>query len=154
MDKDVEVDEFHDALGDEEEEQKEEETKASSGEIVYTEREPKERKVLPWFKDPSVKLGAWAIIKDNIGKDISKITVPVFFNDPTSLLQKSAQSMEYNHILDNCAKLKDIPKRLAYMAVYCASVATIAERNVSKPFNPLLGETFEYETDDFLFLSE
>lgn len=49
-----------------------------------------EREQLPFLKDPNVKVSIWAIIKDSIGKDISKISVPVFFNDPTSLLQKCA----------------------------------------------------------------
>jgi len=48
--------------------------------------EPLERAELPWFKDPHVKVSIWAIIKDSIGKDISKLSVPVYFNDPTSLL--------------------------------------------------------------------
>jgi hypothetical protein len=46
--------------------------------------------MLPWLKDPEAKVSLWAIIKDNLGKDISKLSVPVFFNDPTSLLQKCA----------------------------------------------------------------
>jgi oxysterol-binding protein 1 len=48
--------------------------------------EPEERNMLPWLKDPNAKISFWAIIKDSIGKDISKLSVPVFFNDPTSLL--------------------------------------------------------------------
>jgi hypothetical protein len=52
--------------------------------------EPLERDVLPWLKDPNAKISIWAILKDNIGKDISRISVPVVFNDPTSLLQKCA----------------------------------------------------------------
>ena len=48
--------------------------------------EPEERESLPWLKDPNAKVSIWAIIKDSIGKDISKISVPVYFNDPTSLL--------------------------------------------------------------------
>jgi hypothetical protein len=42
----------------------------------------------------------WTIIKDSIGKDITKLSVPVYFNDPTNILQKMANSMEYNNILD------------------------------------------------------
>lgn len=64
-----------------------------------TQRDPKERKELPWFKDPNIKLGVWAILKDNLGKDLSKISMPVIFNDPTNLLIKSAISMEYNDII-------------------------------------------------------
>mmetsp|Transcript_15396 Transcript_15396/g.10783 ORF Transcript_15396/g.10783 Transcript_15396/m.10783 type:complete len:117 (+) Transcript_15396:257-607(+) len=44
------------------------------------------RMELPWLKDPNMKISIWSIIKDSIGKDISRITVPVFFNDPTNIL--------------------------------------------------------------------
>lgn len=44
------------------------------------------RDKLPFFKDPKIKISLWAIIKDSIGKDLSKITVPVYFNGPLSLL--------------------------------------------------------------------
>ncbi len=44
------------------------------------------RDKLPFFKDPKIKVSIWGIIKDSIGKDISKITVPVYFNSPLSLL--------------------------------------------------------------------
>ena len=55
-------------------------------EACQVEEDPRERSELPWFKDPNIKVSIWAIIKDSIGKDISKISVPVYFNDPTSLL--------------------------------------------------------------------
>jgi hypothetical protein len=45
-----------------------------------------ERAELPWLKDPNAKVSVFAIIKDSIGKDLSKLQVPVYFNDPTSLL--------------------------------------------------------------------
>ena len=41
---------------------------------------------MPWLKDPSSRPSIWTIIKDMIGKDFSKFAVPVYFNDPTSLL--------------------------------------------------------------------
>jgi len=62
--------------------------------------DPPEREVLPAFKDPKLKISIWTIIKDSIGKDITKLSVPVYFNDPTNILQKCAASMEYNSILD------------------------------------------------------
>lgn len=66
--------------------------------------EPLERSALPWLKDPNSRPSIWTIIKDMVGKDFSKMAVPVYFNDPTSLLQKCAQSMEYNYLLDLAAK--------------------------------------------------
>lgn len=81
--------------------------------------EPLEREELPWLKDPNAKISLWAIIKDSIGKgDLSKMSVPVYFNDPTSLLQKCAQSMEYNEILDEAALEKDSMRRLALVAIH------------------------------------
>ena len=58
--------------------------------IIEEDDEPMERDELPWLKDPNAGISVWAIIKDSIGKDISKLSVPVYFNDPTSLLQKCA----------------------------------------------------------------
>ena len=43
----------------------------------------------------------------------------------------------------------DQVKRLAVIAVYSISMFTMAERINTKPFNPLLGETYELMTQDF-----
>ena len=48
--------------------------------------EPLERKMLPYLKDPKFKISIWTIVKDSIGKDITKMSVPVYFNEPTGLL--------------------------------------------------------------------
>lgn len=50
------------------------------------EMDPPERFVLPYFKDPKVKISIWTILKDSIGKDITKMSVPVYFNDPMNIL--------------------------------------------------------------------
>ena len=85
---------------------------------------------------------------------MSRFGVPVYFNDPTSLLQKCAQSMEYNYLLDLAAKEQDPVRRHALVAVHVVTTLTICERTATKPFNPLLGETFEFVTDDFEYLAE
>lgn len=66
------------AVGEEEEELKE------CNEVIL--EMPLERDTLPYFKDPKVKISVWTIIKDSIGKDITKMSVPVYFNDPTNIL--------------------------------------------------------------------
>jgi hypothetical protein len=60
--------------------------------------------MLPFFNDPKVKISIWTIIKDSIGKDISKMSVPVYFNDPTNILQKSAACMEYTDLVAKAAE--------------------------------------------------
>ena len=78
-----------------------------SGGTTTTTTEQLERDELPWLKDPSLKISIWAIMKDSIGKDVSKLTVPVYMNDPLSLLQTCASSMEYIDILDVACAEKD-----------------------------------------------
>lgn len=41
-----------------------------------------------------MKEGLWGIIKSNIGKDLSKITLPVSFNEPLSITQKAGLPIE------------------------------------------------------------
>jgi hypothetical protein len=60
--------------------------------------------MLPCLSDPKVKISIWTIIKDSIGKDLTKMSVPVYFNDPTNLLQKSAACMEYTELVDKAAE--------------------------------------------------
>lgn len=110
--------------------------------------------MLPFFKDPKIKISVWTIIKDSIGKDLTKMSVPVYFNDPANILQKCATSMEYVDILDKAIKCKDPLKRLAIVATYVITNLTCLERNATKPFNPLLGETYELVTDNFRFIAE
>ena len=62
--------------------------------------------------------------------------------------------MEYNFLLDLACKEQDPVKRHALVAVHMITTLTICERTTSKPFNPLLGETFEFVNDDFEYLAE
>jgi hypothetical protein len=128
------------------------ELKEQAFETFYT--DPPEREVLPYFKDPKVKISIWTILKDSIGKDITKMSVPVYFNDPTNILQKCATSMEYNDLLDQAILQKDSLRRLAYVAIYSVTMLTSIERNTTKPFNPLLSETYELVTPKYRFLAE
>jgi len=45
-------------------------------------------------------------------------------------------------------------KRLGIVSLFSISILTNIERNSSKPFNPLLGETYEYVDDKFRFFAE
>lgn len=107
------------------------------------------REVLPYFNNPKAKIGIWSIIKDAIGKDLSKFAVPIYFNDPTSYLQRAGVLYEYNDLLDKAAIEKDVLKRVAYLAIFSISGVTSMETAMKKPFNPLLGETYEYKTKNF-----
>ncbi|KAF8064627.1 ORP3B [Scenedesmus sp. PABB004] len=80
-----------------------------------------------------------------IGMDMTSIaSVPLFINEPFSMLQKMAEIMEYTALLDAANAAEDPFERLALVAAFLVSPFGAAERTW-RPFTPLLGETFELE---------
>ncbi|KAL8776927.1 MAG: hypothetical protein Q9194_002843 [Teloschistes cf. exilis] len=98
--------------------------------------------------DDRPKISLWGILKSMIGKDMTKMTLPVSFNEPTSLLQRVAEDMEYTDLLDTAADRLDSAERMVYVAAFAASEYASTIGRVAKPFNPLLGETYEYVRPD------
>ena len=54
------------------------------------------RTTLPITSDNRPSVSLWAILKGSIGKDLTKISFPVYFNEPTSMLQRMAEDMEFS----------------------------------------------------------
>jgi len=97
----------------------------------------------------------WQVIKDLVGKDISKISLPVFINEPLTALQKGAEMMCFCDEMFQKAIVETDPcKRMVNMATYNAATYFLIKGRTAKPFNPLLGETFEMLTDKIRFISE
>ncbi|KAG8168685.1 hypothetical protein KVR01_001434 [Diaporthe batatas] len=87
-----------------------------------------------------------AFVRKNVGKDLSTISMPVSANEPTSLLQRVAEQLEYANLLDQATKQNQPNERILYVAAFAISQFSGSrgkERAIRKPFNPLLGETFE-----------
>jgi hypothetical protein len=104
----------------------------------------KRRKVIP----PATVMPPSLIgfLRKNVGKDLSTVSMPVSANEPTSLLQRVAEQLEYAHILDTAASLKTPNQRLLHITAFAVSQFSInraKERAIRKPFNPMLGETYE-----------
>ncbi|OMH81017.1 Oxysterol-binding protein-like protein [Zancudomyces culisetae] len=106
------------------------------------------RKKLPVLTGKKPSLNLWSIIKSAIGKDLTKISIPVYFNEPTSFLQRFTEDMEYEHFLDVASKFPKSSDRTMLVAAFALSSYSSAVGRISKPFNPLLGETFEYVRPD------
>jgi len=51
--------------------------------------------------------GLWTVLKNNIGKELSKISIPIQFNEPLSALQKWCEELEYADLLDTAANASD-----------------------------------------------
>ena len=98
--------------------------------------------------------------RKNVGKDLSTISMPVTSNEPISLLQRLSEIFEYSDLLDAAvAKPRSSVERLIYVTAFAISLlsnARVKERSIRKPFNPMLGETFELVREDrgFRFISE
>ncbi|POS85782.1 hypothetical protein EPUL_001897 [Erysiphe pulchra] len=85
-------------------------------------------------------------LRKNVGKDLSMISMPVSANEPMSLLQRIAEQFEYAQLLDKAVSQTNPDHRLCYVAAFAISNFSInrcKERALRKPFNPMLGETFE-----------
>ena len=88
---------------------------------------------------PNISFSLWSIMKNCIGKDLSKIPVPVNFSEPTSMLQRLVEDFEYSEILDKAANCKEDCEQLAYVAAFTVSAYSTTAIRTGKPFNPLLG---------------
>lgn len=87
-----------------------------------------------------------AFVRKNVGKDLSTISMPVSANEPTSLLHRVAEQLEYANLLDTATKKGAPSDRMLYVAAFAVSQFSgnrAKERAIRKPFNPLLGETYE-----------
>lgn len=102
-------------------------------------------------------------------QELSKITMPIVFNEPLSFLQRITEYMEHTYLIHKACTLSDSFERMQVSASFitqvcrhkiwmfirslrliCQFVAAFAVSAVAsqwdrtgKPFNPLLGETYE-----------
>ncbi|KAI8450499.1 exodeoxyribonuclease V [Phakopsora pachyrhizi] len=116
----------------------------------------KKRTTLPIKADDRPTVSLWAILKNSIGKDLTKITFPVSFNEPTSMLQRVAEDMQFSECLDVACEQTDSLIRMAYVAGFAMSNYSSTVDRLAKPFNPLLGETYEFvePEKEYRYLSE
>jgi len=113
-----------------------------------------ERLTLPHLRPPTFKVSFWRILKDLIGKDLTRVSMPIYFNEPLSMLQKIAETCEYDDLYEETSQIEDQHLRLAYVSCcFCIRYAGQEDRR-TKPFNPLLGETYELVTDRYRFVAE
>ena len=102
------------------------------------------RHKLPIDDDQRPSVSLWGILKSSVGKDLTKISFPVSFNECTSMLQRMAEDMEYDACLTVAASEADSLKRIAFVAAFAMSNYSSTIGRIAKPFNPLLSQTFEY----------
>uniref|UniRef100_A0A8D0HBC8 Oxysterol-binding protein n=1 Tax=Sphenodon punctatus TaxID=8508 RepID=A0A8D0HBC8_SPHPU len=117
----------------------------------------KRRTCLPAPCPNTSNISLWNILRNNIGKDLSKVAMPVELNEPLNTLQRLCEELEYSELLNKAAHTPNPFERMVYVAAFAVSAyASSYYRAGSKPFNPVLGETYECIREDkgFQFFSE
>ncbi|XP_064651770.1 oxysterol-binding protein-related protein 1-like [Lineus longissimus] len=93
----------------------------------------------------------WSILRQCIGKELSKITMPVIFNEPLSFLQRITEYLEYATLIKKACDCDDPVERFQYVCAFAISASASNWDRLGKPFNPLLGETYELTREDLGF---
>ncbi|XP_028336137.2 oxysterol-binding protein 2 isoform X3 [Physeter macrocephalus] len=97
---------------------------------------------------PNYSLNLWSIMKNCIGRELSKIPMPVNFNEPLSMLQRLTEDLEYHHLLDKAVHCTSSVEQMCLVAAFSVSSYSTTVHRIAKPFNPMLGETFELDRLD------
>ncbi|KAJ8335051.1 hypothetical protein SKAU_G00406900 [Synaphobranchus kaupii] len=115
------------------------------------------RTALPAPGPDNSHIGLMTILYNNIGKDLSRVSMPAALNEPICLLQRLCEELEYSELLEIANRTDDPYHRMVYVAAFSISGYAWAQyRSRYKPFNPVLGETFECIREDlgFRYVSE
>ncbi|KAG8966471.1 hypothetical protein FRC03_011920 [Tulasnella sp. 419] len=62
-----------------------------------------------------------AVLRKNVGKDLSTVSFPVSFNEPISILQRLAEDVEYVDLLNQAAATSDPVERICLVAAFAVS---------------------------------
>ena len=57
----------------------------------------------------------------DVSKDLTTIALPVSFNEPLTMLQRTAEELEYYDLLHQAAEAKDPTQRLCFIAAFAVS---------------------------------
>lgn len=87
----------------------------------------------------------WTLIKNFIGKDLIRISMPVVLNEPLTFLQKACEAIQYCHLLQEAHSADNPIERMELVCAFATASISSNSHRLGKPFNPLLYETYETE---------
>jgi len=97
--------------------------------------------------DETQRKGLFKQLSGLVGKDVtSMISLPVWVFEPASFLQVMSEPLQYEQLLKRAGETEDPIERLELAAAFNFGLYSTAVRT-RKPFNPILGETFEIVHD-------
>ena len=97
------------------------------------------------------------IVKEMISTFTKKTPAPIYFNEPLSMGQKQCEKFFYLDMLTKAAKeINDKPLQMCYICAFIIGELFLNVGRFLKPFNPILGETYEYfdNSHKFRYYSE
>lgn len=107
--------------------------------------------------DAAARQALWKQLASAVGMDVinMRISLPVWLFEPTTSLTRMVETFEYSDLLDRAATCDDPCLRDCLVAAFVVSAFSHTER-VRKPFNPVLGETYEFinPVNDMKFYAE
>ncbi|XP_029579294.1 oxysterol-binding protein-related protein 2 [Salmo trutta] len=123
-------------------------TQRNNGSLPQENGIRKHRTTLPAPMFSRNNFSVWGILKKCIGLELSKITMPIVFNEPLSFLQRITEYMEHTDLINKACSLSDSIERMQAVAAFAVSAVASQWDRTGKPFNPLLGETYELTRED------
>ena len=92
------------------------------------------------------------MIKEMIAIFNKKIPAPIYFYEPLSMGQKQCEKFFYLDMLTKASKYtNDKPLQMCYISAFIVGEIFLNIGRFLKPFNPLLGETYEYYENSHKF---
>lgn len=72
---------------------------------------------LPAVCPDNSHVGLLAILYNNIGKDLSRVSMPAALNEPVNLLQRLCEELEYSELLDTANHTEDPYERMVLTTI-------------------------------------
>lgn len=70
------------------------------------------RSRLPAPPAPPGDVSLWGLLRSSVGKDLSRVALPVQLNEPLNTLQRLCEELEYSALLDRAARARDPRQRM------------------------------------------
>ena len=88
---------------------------------------------------------------------LKNTSLPILYNEPISMLQKQCEKFYYSNLLKEASNEKIIKElKICYLIGFICGELSLNINRYLKPFNPILGETFEFFDNErqFRYFSE
>ena len=96
------------------------------------------------------------MVKELITNMTKKAPSPIYFNEPLSMGQKQCEKFKYMDLLIKAGKESSREMQMCYISAFLIGEIFLNLGRNLKPFNPIIGETYEYFDNEknFRFYSE